>query len=111
MKTNFPKLKFALKFKYSKRIKRISRVVFWFSIGALLAFFFVTSFGLFAYQKLYENKVYQGVYVDGVNFGGETKQEVTGYFSEKNSRIKKLTLTFTNASDIATVSAEQLSLG
>jgi vancomycin resistance protein YoaR len=93
MKTNFPKLKFALKFKYSKRIARIFRVIFWFSVGALLAFFFVTSFGLFAYQKLYENKVYQGIYIGGTNFGGQTKQDIKNFFSEKNSQIASSAIT------------------
>jgi vancomycin resistance protein YoaR len=111
MKINFPKLKFAIKFKYSKRVVRISRVIFWFSTGGLLSLFFVTSFGLFSYQKLYENKVYQGVYVDGVNLGGETKQEIKKLFSDKNSRIKDSTITFVNNSDIATASAGQLNLG
>jgi len=111
MKTNFPKLKFALKFKYSKRIARIFRVIFWFSVGALLAFFFVTSFGLFAYQKLYENKVYQGIYIGGTNFGGQTKQDIKNFFSEKNSQIASSAITFTNNSDIASVSAGQLNLG
>jgi vancomycin resistance protein YoaR len=111
MKTNFPKLKFDIKFKYSKRIRNISRIVFWFSIGALLAFFFITNFSFFAYQKLYGNKVYQGVFIDNTNFGGETKQEVKNFFSEKNSHIKNSTITFASGSLIATVSAGQLNLG
>jgi len=111
MKINFPKFKFDIKFKYLKRIHHISKIVFWFSIGALLAFFFVTNFSFFAYQKLYENKVYQGVFIDDTNFGGQTKQEVRNFFSEKNSHIKNSDITFVNSSVIATVSAEQISLG
>src|ERR1035437_9784546 len=102
MKINFPKFKFDIKFKYLKRINRISKIVFWFSIGAILAFFFVTNFSLFAYQKIYENKVYQGIFIDNTNFSGQTRQEVKNFFSEKNSHINNSTITFVNSSAIAT---------
>jgi vancomycin resistance protein YoaR len=111
MKINFHKLKFELKFKYSKHIIRTLRVFFWFSIGALLSFFFIASFSLFAYQKLYGNKVYQGIYVNNINFGGETKQEVKNAFSSKNSPIKDAKITFASDYGIATVSANQIDLG
>ncbi len=105
------KLKFGIRFKYSKRLIRISRVVFWFSVGAILSFFFIISFSFFAYQKIYANKVYQGVYVDNVNFGGETKQAVSDFFTAKNSQIKNAQITFASDYGIATVSAGQISLG
>ena len=111
MKINFHKLKFDLKFKYSKHVIRTFRVIFWFSTGALLSFFLVASFSLFTYQKLYENKVYQGIYLNNINFGGETKQEIKNIFASKNSLIKKTTITFNSNYGIATVSADQISLG
>ncbi len=111
MKINFHKLKFELKFKYSKHIIRTLRVFFWFSIGALLSFFFIASFSLFAYQKLYDNKVYQGVYVNGINFGGETKQAVKDFFSSKNSLIRDAKITFGSDYGIATISANQIDFG
>jgi len=86
-------------------------VVFWFSTGALLSFFFIASFTLFAYQKLYENKVYQGIYVNNTNLGGETKQGVDDFFSSKNALIKGATITFNSDYGIATVSAGQINLG
>jgi len=111
MKIKFSKLKFALKFKYSKRVIRISRTIFWFLTGALLSFFFITSFSFFAYQRLYENKVYQGVYVNDVNFGGQTKQEVKDFFANRNSLIKDAKIAFSSDYGIATVSASQINLG
>jgi len=111
MKINFHKLKFELKFKYSKHIKRTLKVIFWFSTGALLSFFFIASFSLFTYQKLYENKVYQGIYINNVNLGGETKQEVNNFFSSKNSLIKSTKITLSSNYGIATVSADQINLG
>lgn len=105
------KLKFAIKFKNSKRIVRISRMAFWFSTGAILAIFFIASFSIFTYQKLYENKIYQGVYIGGTSFGGETEQAVNNFFSEKNSQVKDTKITFESDYGIATVSAGQISLG
>jgi vancomycin resistance protein YoaR len=111
MKINFPKLKFDLKFKYSKKLRHALRVIFWFLTGALLSLFFVTNFSYFAYQKIYENKVYQGVFVDGINLGGQTKQEVKKIFSDKNSKLINAAIEFTNNTDIATISAKELNLG
>ncbi len=111
MKINFHKLKFALKFKYSKHIIHTSRVFFWFSTGALLSFFFIASFTFFAYQKLYENKVFQGIYVNNINFSGESKQGVKDLFSSKNSLIKDTKITFYSDYGIATISAKQVNLG
>ena len=111
MKINFHKLKFDLKFKYSKHLIRTLRVIFWFSTGALLSFFLLANFSLFTYQKLYENKAYQGVYVNNLNLGGETKQEIKNTFDSKNSLIKNATITFNSDYGIATVSAGQINLG
>jgi vancomycin resistance protein YoaR len=111
MKINFHRLKFELKFKYSKHIKRTLRVIFWFSSGALISFFFIASFTLFAYQKLYDNKVFQGIYVNNVNLGGETKQGVNNFFSSKNSLIKNTQIIFKSDYGIATISASQINLG
>jgi vancomycin resistance protein YoaR len=111
MKIKFRKLKFELKFKYSKHVIRSLRIFFWFSTGAILAFFFIASFSFFAYQKLYENKVYQGIYVNNENLGGETKQAVKDFFSSENSLIKDTTITFNSDYGIATVSASQINLG
>lgn len=111
MKINFHKLRFDLRFKYSKHVIRTLRMVFWFSTGALLSFFLVASFSLFTYQKLYENKVYQGVYVNNINFGGTTRQEIRNTFASKNSLIKDAKITFNSNYGVATVSADQINLG
>lgn len=111
MKTSFPKLKFKLKYKYHKKILHFLRVGFWFLTGALLAFIFVSSFGLFAYEKIYENKIYPGVHVNNINFGGKTKQEVTDFFTYKNSLFGETSFVLTSDYGIATVSAKQIDFG
>lgn len=111
MKINFSKAKFKLKFKYSKRIKKASRVIFWFLIGAFLALFFISSFGLLTYQKLYEKKVFPGVYVNNVDFGGKTKQNIKDFLSSKNKLVENSTFVMTSDYEIATISAKQIEFG
>ena len=111
MKINFNKLKFEIKFKFRKKIIRVFRVIFWFSLGAFLTLFFITSFGFLVYQKTYENKIYPGVYVNNISFGGKTKQEVESFFDYKNSLFGNKSFTFTTNADIATLSAKEINFG
>lgn len=111
MKINFSKAKFKLKLKYYKHILRISKVTFWFLTGALLSLMFITSFGFFTYKKLYENKIYPGVYLNNINFGGKTKQDVKNFFSYKNSLIQNTSFVLTSNYGIATISAKQINFG
>lgn len=111
MKIKFSKAKLKFKLKYSKQILRISNSIFWFLTGALLALFFLLGFSLFLYQKIYDNKVYPGVYVDNVNFGGKSKQDVAAYFSKKNSLFKDTNFILTSDYAVATLSAKQISFG
>lgn len=111
MKTSFPKLKFKIKYKYHKKILHVLRITFWFLTGALLALIFVTSFGLFAYEKIYENKIYPGVYLNNINFGGKTKAEVVDFFTYKNSLFGDTSFVLTSDYGIATISAKQINFG
>ncbi len=111
MKTYFPKLKFKLKYKYHKKILRILRISFWFLTGATLALMLIFSFGLFAYEKIYENKIYPGVYLNNIDFGGKTKEEVIDFFTYKNSLIDKTNFVLTSDYGIATISAKQINFG
>lgn len=111
MKINFSKVKLKFKLKYSKHILRISNVTFWFLTGAVLALFFISSFGFLVYQKLYDNKVFPGVYVNNVNFGGKTKQNVKDFFLNRNLLIEDTNFVFTSNYGVATLSAKQISFG
>ncbi len=111
MKINFPKLKFKLKFKHARKITRVSRIFFWFLIGGFLSLFFIICFSFSAYQRLYQDRIFQGIYVNGVNFGGQTKQEVKDFFADKNISTKNVVISFTSDYGIATISANQIDLG
>lgn len=84
---------------------------FWFFIGATLGLFFFTSFVLIGFQKLHTGVVYPGVMVNGVSFGGKTKEEVKNYFAKKNTKIADSQFAFVSADEIATISAKQLEAG
>jgi len=114
MKSYFAKLKFKfkLKLKYHRQhILRISRVIFWFLTGAFLALFFITSIGLLTYKDLYTNKIYPGIYVDNVNFGGENEQNLKDYLLKKNLSIANKSFVLKSDYGIATISAKQIDFG
>lgn len=111
MKTNVFGKKLKIKLKYYKKLVHISKVTFWFLTGALLSFIFVSGFGLLTYQKFYENKIYPGIYLNNINFGGKTKQDVIDYFTYKNSLVEKTTFVLTSDYGIATISAKQIDFG
>ncbi len=93
------------------RFKLLSRVFFWFSLGAILGFFFFISFLYISYRKSHENRVYSGIIINGVDFGGKTENEVREYFADKNKNIQKTTITLYSPEASATISAKQLNFG
>lgn len=94
-----------------KHIYFISKGLFWFSTGGLLALFFLVSFTFIFFQHIYAQKVYPGVTVYGVDFGGKTPAQVEAYFDQKNQRIQNTTFTFSADAEAATISAKELKLG
>src|SRR5256885_6519158 len=94
-----------------KYIRPFFKISWWFSLGALLGFFFFASFLYILYQQTHIGKVYEGISIDGVNFSGKTHEEVRSYFSKKNHILHKISITFTNPSVTATVSATQIGFG
>lgn len=84
---------------------------FWFCSGAILGFFFFVSFLFIIYQKNYKDFVYSGVFVDGIDFGGKTQDDIKNYFSKKNSTIEKYIVEFNAPTKTATVSGQQIEFG
>jgi vancomycin resistance protein YoaR len=95
----------------TKTLKRVGKSVFWFTLGGVLGLFFFISFAYIFYQNSHEGKVYDGVLVNGTDFGGKTKEEVKNHFLEKNNKIKGSVFTLTSHQVTATVSAEELDFG
>lgn len=102
------KLKNLLK---KEHVLKILKVIFWFSVGVFLALFVITNSIFFIFQKIYNNKIYPGVTVNGVNFGGKTTSDIEAYFEKKNSFTKNTSLVFTSDYGVATISAKAIDFG
>jgi len=87
------------------------KTTIWFFLGAVIGIFFFSSFVYIYYKQTYQNKIYPGVSINRVEFGGKTKEDVRRYFAEQNQIIQNKKLQFTSTSLIATISASQLDLG
>ncbi len=92
-------------------VKRIGKSIFWFTLGGILGLFFFISFVYILYQNAHKDQVYDGVLVNGIDFGGKSEQEVKAYFLEKNKKIQDTTFTLTSPQATATISAAELQFG
>src|SRR5680860_200968 len=90
---------------------KVSRVIFWFSVGVFLALFIITNSIFFIFQRIYSNKIYPGIIINGVNFGGKTQVNVEAYFEKKNSFTENTSLVFSSNYGTATISARAIDFG
>lgn len=100
--------KFRLK---KKHLKLFGKNFFWFTLGSILGLFFFISFLYIFYQKSHAGRVYEGVLVSGVDFGGKTPDEIQHYFADKNKAIHQTTITLHSNQITATISAKQIDFG
>src|ERR1700750_2393797 len=78
---------------------RLAKVSFLFFLGAFLGFFFFVSFLYIFYKQTHTNLVYEGVMVNGIDFGGKSQEDVRSYFAKKNDQLSKTRFILT-ASDM-----------
>jgi vancomycin resistance protein YoaR len=109
-KPNLKIFKFLHKNK-KETIHHAVRISFWFTLGIFIGLFFFTSFLYLTYRSNYSDKIYEGVYVNGIDFGGKNKKEVQIHFAKKNTEIKKSSFTLVHEDSIATISAKQIDFG
>jgi len=55
----------------------------------IIAFLVILTAGAFTYDKIYENKIYPGVYLADINLGGMTKAEAESLVNNKLSNYQK----------------------
>lgn len=91
--------------------KKIIYVFFWFFLGVILGLFFFFSFLFIYYQNTYANKVYPGVFVNGMDFGGKTQNEVRQFFAGRNASFSDTKFVFSDNTHIASASANYLEFG
>jgi len=87
------------------------KITIWFFLGAVIGIFFFSSFVYIYYKETYRDKIYPGVIINNVEFGGKTKNDVKKYFVEQNKIIQNKRLQFSSLPLTATISASQLNLG
>jgi vancomycin resistance protein YoaR len=102
---------FIKKLRNPKSRKRFFTSSMWFVLGAGLGFFFFISFLFIYYRESHTDKVYAGVMVNGIDFGGKTKDQVRQYYDQKNKIIAKTTFRLNSPAMTATISARQISFG
>lgn len=90
---------------------KTTKAFFWFSVGATLAFFLLTSFTFILFEKINSNVVYPGITVGNIELGRKTEQEVRDLFAKKNEAIGNTQFSFSGDSDVATISANDLKFG
>ncbi len=87
------------------------KTTLWFFLGAIIGIFFFSSFVYIYYKQTYHDKVYPGVIINNVEFGGKSKDDVRRYFASQNAIIRSKQFQFKSGTLVATVSAKQLGLG
>lgn len=92
-------------------MKKWVKIAFWFSVGVGFGLFFLISFTFIIFQKLYATTVYPGVIMNGVHFGGKTKQEVENFFKARNTAIGQTKFVFSTGEKIVTISATDINYG
>jgi vancomycin resistance protein YoaR len=94
-----------------KHIFHAGRCCFWFLVGAFIAAFLIFNLSSFFFQRIYDNRVYPGVIINGVNFGGKTKEEVKRYFDKKNEEVNQTAFVFKSDFGEASISAKTINFG
>lgn len=64
-------------------------------LGGLVALPIVIIGSIYYFEKTYQGKIYPGVAIDGINFGGKTPLEVEKYFAQKSLPFENLKITLT----------------
>ena len=104
-------MKLPLKKIQKKHFKNTVRISFWFSAGVFISLFLIISFGYIAFQSYFKDRVYPGVKVGGIDFGGKTKDQLRNYFDQKNKNTSDTVFTFTYEDKVSTVSAKEINFG
>lgn len=92
-------------------IPRIIRSAVWFTLGGIVGFFFFVSFLYIAYRQTHTNLVYDGVMINGIDFGGQTEEQVEAYFANKNKDLQNVVFILKDEETTASISAKQLGFG
>ena len=88
-----------------------AKAFLWFAVGAILAFFLLTSFTFILFEKINSNVVYPGIAVGNIELGRKGELEVRDLFAKKNETIGNTQFSFSEGLDVVTTSAHDLKFG
>lgn len=95
--------------KSPKLLKRLKLPQFiYFPLFGLIIFLLLIAVFIYSFEKRYQNKIYPGVRVDGMLFGGKEGGDVERYFLEKSEPFDNLQLILSFEDKIATISGKEL---
>jgi vancomycin resistance protein YoaR len=91
------------------------------NFGSHLILVLFVAFGLIAFastififsreEEKIKNRIYPNVYLDGINFGNKSKEEVVDYYQKKSADLNKVSFTVVFKNEpVATFSAQTLNL-
>lgn len=81
-----------------------------FLMGIILGTIFLGISLSFYFEKKYQDKIYPGVRIDGVNFGNNKKEDVEKYFIKRNEPLSKIAIVLSFEDRIATLSGKELNV-
>ena len=89
------------------KIKRVIRSI----VASVLLCIGFISIAIFFFERKYEDRIFPNVTIQGVPFGGKTKQEVSEYWEAKNLPFSTAQFEMIYEDHIATMSGSELELG
>lgn len=84
-------------------------LLYFFGVCFIFLSLFVSSL-VFFFEKTYRGRIYPGVRVDNIIFGGKSPEDAEEYFHEKSKPFSGLTVHLNFENNIATLSGKELDL-
>jgi vancomycin resistance protein YoaR len=94
-------------FKLIRMLPKWIHILVYISIGSVICL----GLYMFAFEKHYENRIYPNVTIDGIPFGGKTKNDVVAYWNARNQPFAGVQFELKFQSTIATFSGSDIELG
>src|SRR3989344_7172200 len=102
-----------VKEKSDKETKKFSKLRIFFYSGIILSVLilvFTVSF-YWQFENMYQGKIYPGVVVDSIPFGGKTPKEIEKFFANKNKVFENIRIELVFEDKSASVSAMDFKAG
>ena len=85
-------------------------IFLYFLLGGIIAGVILVSYFVYSFENRYTNKIYPGVTIDNISFGGMTPNYVEDYFNSKSQPLRNISITLSYEDKIATISGENLNI-